>query len=369
MIGLNLSATRQIFVLAAALFVPAASAQERPAVGPERPFQLAPRIEKTLPNGLRVIVTRQTAIPKVSITLTVLSGYSSDPAELTGLASLTAELIQEGTKTRNSRQIRREVFGMGGSLTAAASQDFTSVSVRGLAEFAPRLMRKAEPFGGAAAKGLGIIASGRMTLEEMVALRRLSTALFGGNEPWTLNVTWGEDDDLLIRKERRPNLKGAELLDIPMAPENASVSGLLAGKKAALIVREDVLGDAAGEEKEALKELLKSMDLVIVADYAFTETAALAHVYIPLAGWQEMEGLTVNFLGVAQKTARAVAPPKQRRPFHDVVSLWLKAAGQDAPEPGFLAWHALVKEAVPGLKDKMIRDFLPAGIQLEVSKP
>ena len=75
-------------------------ADERPAVGPERPFQLAPRVERTLPNGLRVIVTRQTAIPKVSITLTVLSGYSSDPADLTGLASLTADLIQEGTKTQ-----------------------------------------------------------------------------------------------------------------------------------------------------------------------------------------------------------------------------------------------------------------------------
>jgi zinc protease len=115
-------------------------AQERPAVGPERPFQLAPRVEKTLANGLRVIVTRQTAIPKVSITLTVLSGYSSDPADLTGLASLTADLIQEGTKTRSSRQIRRDVFGMGGSLSAAASQDYTSVSVRGLSEFAPRLI-------------------------------------------------------------------------------------------------------------------------------------------------------------------------------------------------------------------------------------
>ena len=120
-----------------------AVAQERPAVGPERPFQLAPRIEKTLPNGLRVIVTRQTAIPKVSITLTVLSGYSSDPADLTGLASMTADLIQEGTKTRSSRQIRREVFGMGGSLSAAASQEYTSVSVRGLSEFAPRLMELA----------------------------------------------------------------------------------------------------------------------------------------------------------------------------------------------------------------------------------
>jgi zinc protease len=115
-------------------------AQERPAVGPEKPFQLAPRVEKTLANGLRVIVTRQTSVPKVSIALTVLSGYSSDPADLTGLASLTADLIQEGTKTRTSREIRRDVFGMGGSLSAAASQDYTSIQVRGLSEFAPRLL-------------------------------------------------------------------------------------------------------------------------------------------------------------------------------------------------------------------------------------
>ena len=54
-----------------------------------------------------------------SITLTVLSGYSSDPADLTGLAALTADVIQEGTKTKSSRQIRRDVFGMGGSLSAA----------------------------------------------------------------------------------------------------------------------------------------------------------------------------------------------------------------------------------------------------------
>src|SRR4029077_3151385 len=40
----------------------------------------------------------------------------------------------------NSRQIRREAFGMGGSLSAAASQDYTSVSARGLSEFAPALI-------------------------------------------------------------------------------------------------------------------------------------------------------------------------------------------------------------------------------------
>jgi predicted Zn-dependent peptidase len=121
-------------------FAQAPPAPERPAVGPERPFQLAPRVEKTLANGFRVIVARQTAVPKVTITLTVLSGYSSDPADLTGLASLTADVIQEGTKTRNSRQIRRDVFGMGGSLSATVSQDYSSLTARGLAEFAPRLI-------------------------------------------------------------------------------------------------------------------------------------------------------------------------------------------------------------------------------------
>lgn len=118
----------------------AASAQDRPAVGPDRPLQLAPRVEKTLPNGLRVIVTKQGTIPKVSMTLTILSGYSSDPADQTGLAALTADLIQEGTKAKNSRQIRREVFAMGGSLTAAASQDYTSINARALSEFSTPLM-------------------------------------------------------------------------------------------------------------------------------------------------------------------------------------------------------------------------------------
>ena len=119
---------------------PALAQTEKPPVGPERPFQLAPRVERMLPNGLRVIVTRQTVVPKVTVMLTVLSGYSSDPPELTGLAALTADAVQEGTKSRTSKEIRRQVFGMGGSLTATVSQDFSSLSVRGLSEFAPQLI-------------------------------------------------------------------------------------------------------------------------------------------------------------------------------------------------------------------------------------
>src|SRR5262245_14449417 len=115
-------------------------AAQIPSAGPEKPFQLAARVERTLPNGLRVIVSKQAAVPKVSVTLTVLSGFSSDPADLTGLAQMTADLVQEGTKARTSKVIRRDVFGMGGSLGSNVSQDFSSLTVRGLSEYTSKLV-------------------------------------------------------------------------------------------------------------------------------------------------------------------------------------------------------------------------------------
>ena len=234
---------------------------------------------------------------------------------------------------------------------------------------APALSERFKPYAGASAPDLAAILSGRMPLEEMAAFKTLSGVLLGGIQGLALRVTRGADDALLIRRERRPNLKGAELLGIPVAPENALPSKLLEGKRAALIVREDVVGDAEGSETQALSKLLSGMDLVVVADTTFTETAALAHLFIPLALWHEMEGVTVNFLGVAQKTARAVVPPKQRRTFYEAVSLWLKAAGHEAPAPEFLAWHAEVKQAVPGLREVLIRDLLPHGVKLGEVKP
>lgn len=142
MIRLTRALIHSTLIATAALTLGAASAlaQERPAVAPEKPFQLAPRVERTLPNGLKVIVTKQPVIPKVTVTVTMLTGYSSDPPDQTGLAQLTSEVVQEGTKTRTSKEIRKDAFAMGGSLSSTVSQDYSSLSVRGLAEFLPRLV-------------------------------------------------------------------------------------------------------------------------------------------------------------------------------------------------------------------------------------
>lgn len=136
-------AAAAVVVLAAfsAAGAPRVNAQTsaRPAVGPERQFTPPPRVEKTLPNGLRVVAVRFVTVPKVSVVLTVQSGLAVDPAEQAGLAQFVADVTQEGTASRDSRRIKQDVFSMGATLTAAAGQDTSSFTIRGLAETLPAM--------------------------------------------------------------------------------------------------------------------------------------------------------------------------------------------------------------------------------------
>jgi zinc protease len=129
-------------VLALLLSLPAAAiaqSSERPAVAPERPFAPSPRIERTLPNGLHIVTVRSATVPKVSVVLTIKSGLAVDPAAQAGLAQFVVDAVQEGTTTRTSPQIRREVFAMGATLSGTAGQDASSLSMRGLSDTLPQM--------------------------------------------------------------------------------------------------------------------------------------------------------------------------------------------------------------------------------------
>lgn len=132
-----------LVTLAAAVCLPGAvlaQTTERPAVGPERPFTPPPRIERTLPNGLQVVALRYPTVPKVSVVLTMRSGLAADPAKQAGLAQLVVDAVQEGTTTRTSPQIRREVFAMGATLSGSAGQDTSTLTMRGLADTLPQML-------------------------------------------------------------------------------------------------------------------------------------------------------------------------------------------------------------------------------------
>jgi zinc protease len=130
------------FVLLTALALPAVSLAQtaRPTIGPERPFTPPPRAEKVLSNGLRVVAVRYPTVPKVSVVLTVQSGLAVDPAAKAGLAQFVADAVQEGTTSRDSRKIREEIFAMGAALNAAAGQDTSSFTIRGLADTMPAML-------------------------------------------------------------------------------------------------------------------------------------------------------------------------------------------------------------------------------------
>ena len=87
-------------------------------------------VEKTLPNGLRVIVAQTKNVPIVTAQLLIKSGGEADPQNLSGLADFTASLLTKGTKTRSATQIAEEIEFLGGSIGAGAGWDSSNVSVR-----------------------------------------------------------------------------------------------------------------------------------------------------------------------------------------------------------------------------------------------
>ena len=133
---------RHTFALIVATAIAAnASAQSTlPPVGAERPFAPAARAERALPNGLRVTVLRHATVPKVTAILAIQSGLAMEPAEKAGLAQFVVDLAQEGTATKSSEQIKREVFGLGANLTGLAGQDVSTFQIRGLNTTLPQML-------------------------------------------------------------------------------------------------------------------------------------------------------------------------------------------------------------------------------------
>jgi len=100
-----------------------------PAIGnPVEPVLPTPA-EKTLANGLRVIVARSSDLPLVTAELTVRSGAAADPQGLAGTASMAADLLTEGTTTRSAVDIARETEALGANLTVGSGWESSTVGL------------------------------------------------------------------------------------------------------------------------------------------------------------------------------------------------------------------------------------------------
>lgn len=108
---------------------PEGQRQALPAIGkPVAPVLPTPA-EKTLANGLRVIVARSSDLPLVTADLTIKTGAWADPAGLAGATGMTAGMLTEGTTTRSAQEIARQVEALGANLDTGASLEASSVTL------------------------------------------------------------------------------------------------------------------------------------------------------------------------------------------------------------------------------------------------
>jgi predicted Zn-dependent peptidase len=112
-----------------------------PGLGPPPELRIPPQRKFVLGNGLAVRLVESHRLPIVAIHLVLLEGGAGrDPRELPGVASFTAAMVTEGTRTRSATQISDEIGFLGASLGAGAGMDAAFVSGYSLSRHLPKLV-------------------------------------------------------------------------------------------------------------------------------------------------------------------------------------------------------------------------------------
>ncbi len=100
-----------------------------PAIGAVPPLTVPAVRTSRLANGPAVHVVEQRELPLVQVTLTIAGGGRLDGAQ-PGLASFTANLLDEGAGTRDANALQSELAFLGASLSTSASWDVTTISLK-----------------------------------------------------------------------------------------------------------------------------------------------------------------------------------------------------------------------------------------------
>lgn len=103
-----------------------------PKPGPERPLKLPEPDVFKLFNGLTVYYHFRPGLPVVSADLVFNTGSGANPPDKPGLASFTANMLQQGTEKRNATQIADEAALLGTALSSGASMDASTVGASSL---------------------------------------------------------------------------------------------------------------------------------------------------------------------------------------------------------------------------------------------
>jgi len=210
-------------IIAAAWTTIAASASAVSAQAPN-PFTTPPKlaapsalvlptiVQRTLPNGLKLIIVEQHEIPVLDVSLVVRTGAEADPKGKSGLASLTASLLTEGAGAYDASSLAEQIAYLAIQLNAAATFDQSAVKLhttRATLDSALALMADITLRPTFAEKEFVRVKSSRLTslLQEQdrgpaMADRAFAAIVFGEAHPYGNSVAGNRDAvDTFIRDD------------------------------------------------------------------------------------------------------------------------------------------------------------------------
>jgi zinc protease len=190
-----------------------------------------PRVQKGgLANGLEVLVVEDHKLPVVNVALVIKSGWAADPKNRPGAASLTSELLDEGTSTRSALQIAEETKLLGADLSTVSSFDASYVNLgilkkemdRGLALLGDIVIHPSFPGEELERQRRNYLS--RIAQEEMEpntsALKVFYRTLYGPDHPYAQPFT-GSGTEASVKALTRDDLK--KYWETVYHPNNAAV--------------------------------------------------------------------------------------------------------------------------------------------------
>jgi NADH-quinone oxidoreductase subunit G len=179
---------------------------------------------------------------------------------------------------------------------------------------------------------IGVLASPRMSNEDLFALGRLAGRLGLAHVDHRVPPRVpGDQDDFLIRADKNPNTRGAELLGLVPGPGGLGAPAMLqaaAAKRIKLLwVFHHHLLDSAWPEAD-VRAAIAGAEMVVFQGANADEVSAGAHLVLPSAAHVEREGTFTSFQGRVQRFRAALDPVGEARPDWEILADVARALGQ-----------------------------------------
>jgi predicted molibdopterin-dependent oxidoreductase YjgC len=174
---------------------------------------------------------------------------------------------------------------------------------------------------------------------------------------------------MLIKADKNPNTRGAELIGLGPRPGGLDARGMLRAArerriKCLWVLHHDLLL-SAWPEGEA-REGLRALDSLIFQGSNANEVSSSAHHVLPSATWVEREGTFTNFEGRVQRFWKALEPLGASLPDWEIIGRIGGAVGLDTPPARAEDCFKVLAARVPAFAGLSYRELRDSGKLVEM---